>query len=112
MQVSDNGIIEFSRSGPIRSSGALTDVLDRFPIKNHTFIAPFYADFDSRGGGIIMYNGSVNNSSLALEKAREQISISTEYEQFDPTYLIVATWEEVGYLREESQQVMKHIIIV
>jgi hypothetical protein len=58
----------------------------------------FYGDVDVRnGGGSISYSQPVVTGGNSLERAKQQIQNWTQYESFQPTYLIVATWNNVGY---------------
>ena len=109
--MSANGIVEFFNKRPANCSETLNHVVnDSFPIRNRTFVAVFYGDvdvdIDSEGnGGRINYNEPVVTDKKSLEMAREQIQTWTEYKDFEPTYLIVATWDKVGYHQKQNDLV-------
>ena len=119
--MSANGIVEFLNEPPANCEETLNHVVnDSFPIRDHTFVAVFYGDVDvgSEGkGGSINYNEPVVTNNKSLEMAREQIQTSTEYKDFEPTYLIVATWDKVGYYKEQNDlvsilQLLRYIVAV
>ena len=104
--MSANGIVEFLNANCEETLNHVVN--DSFPIRNHTFVAVFYGDVDigSEGrGGSINYTETVVTDKKSLEMAREQIQTWTEYKDFEPTYLIVATWDKVGYHQEQNDLV-------
>ena len=94
MQVSTNG--QISVNIPEENFVPRT-----FPT-NKIIIAPFWADVDIRdGGGEIEYG--VTRVVAQLEKAQEQIAAAFPEVSFVPVYLVIATWESVGYYNRFSQ---------
>ena len=77
---------------------------DLFPIESHVFIAPFYGDIDTRSKGIVWYSMTVINDTDLLKKAADHVQL-TKHNDFSPKYLLVATWDDVGYYRERSDKV-------
>ena len=101
----ENGIVELDTQAPDAFQN------DPFPIHNHTFIAPFYGNVDTRGAGTVKCgNGrNVTIDTDALAMAEEHIRKAfPEHEDFCPVYLIVATWDGVGYYDQKSDMVSKH----
>ena len=105
--MSANGILEF-QNGPL--SDLLMQVNNTpFPIDDHAFIAPFYADFDVGRGGGISYSDRPVKEAESLDKAQEQIRSFTEYKGFKPLYLIIATWVKVvGYFNRPNDLVNEY----
>ena len=107
MQVSANGILEFRHQPP---ANYCSQILERVEstIENHTFIAVFYGDVDVKGdeGGSISYSEPVVTDENSLERAKQQIRNLTQYTSFEPTYLIVATWDKVGYHKKQNDSVI------
>jgi hypothetical protein len=103
LQVSANGILEFRHQPP---ANYCSQILERVEstIENHTFIAVFYGDVDVTGdeGGSISYSEPVVTDENSLERAKQQIRNLTQYTSFEPTYLIVATWDKVGYHKKQN----------
>ena len=107
MQISSNGIVGL---------GALLVNFqnDTFPIQNHIFIAPFYGDVyptndTSCENGTVKYSDEVMKDSNALKIAAEQIrGAFPEHKDFFPEYLIVATWDRVGYYDQKFDMVSTH----
>ena len=105
MQISANGILEFQDQAPADCSEILNHVENT--TGNHTIIAVFYGDVDVRdGGGSINYSQPVVTDRNSLEKAKQQIQNWTQYESFEPTYLIVGTWDRVGYNEKKNDLVI------
>ena len=107
LQVSANGILEF-RHEP--SAADCSDILNRVEntTGNHTIIAVFYGDVDVEGvgGGSISYSQPVVRDGNSLERAKQQIQNLTLYKSFEPTYLIVGTWDRVGYYEKKNDWVI------
>ena len=77
---------------------------DPFPIEGHVFIAPFYGDIDTRSKGIVWYSKTGITDSDLLKKAEDHVQL-TEYKDFCPEYLLIATWDDVGYYDERNDKV-------
>ena len=108
LQVNTNGIVVL-RNGTVPVKQTLQTFLDvPFPIQNHTFIAPFYGDVDTRGlePGVVWYSDTVTSDSETLQQAQRQIRDAFPvYGDFSPVYLIVATWDHVGYYEKRNDKV-------
>lgn len=65
-------------------------------------IAPFWADADTQGAGVVYYR-ETSDSSL-LEKAEREISLSYG-DNFSPTSLFIVTWDGVGYSSGHTDKV-------
>ena len=77
-----------------------------FPLDNYTLIAPFYGDVDTREAGTVWFTDPVTKNKEMLLKAEQDIHCAfSDYEQFSPTYLIIATWDHVGYYKERDDKV-------
>jgi nidogen (entactin) len=75
-----------------------------FPNNPHQLVAPYWADADTRGSGNVWYFQSTE--SALLTKARKYIQRGFVAEQdFQPTHLFVATWEDVGYFSRNVDKV-------
>jgi hypothetical protein len=95
-----NGILELHND--TRGMGRI----DELPVENYTLVAPFFADFNVEMGGTIKYSPLPVSQSTSLDKAQEQIINFTQHDEFQPKYLILATWEEVaGYFNEPNDLV-------
>ena len=52
------------------------------------------------------FTDPVTKDNETLQRAENDIHDAfTDYEDFSPTYLIVATWDHVGYYRERNDKV-------
>ena len=54
------------------------------------------------------YTDPVSNDSDSLKIAREDICkafMDYRCEKFTPKYIVIATWERVGYFKEQSNKV-------
>ena len=108
MQVRSNGIIEVGNNiDPMPRSFQN----DTFQNHNYTFIAPFYGDVHPEGatmpcGKGVVYFNVVTTDPTAKDKAIKQIQEAfPEHDKFSPVYLVVATWDGVGYYREKTDKV-------
>ena len=102
MQVSVNGAIFFGQNTD-------TDYVPNqngFPLDGgRRFVAPFWADVDTRASGNVWYR--VSTSQSLLDRASMQIRAAFPLEpQFTPTELVVVTWEDVGYFDSKSDKVL------
>ena len=75
-----------------------------FPIEGYVFIAPFYGDIDTRSNGIVWYSKAVINDSDSLKEAEYHVQL-TKNNDFSPKYLLVATWDGVGYYDKQNDTV-------
>ena len=93
---------------PITNNSTLSYNDNPLPLANVTFVAPFYGDVDTREteAGTLWYTNKTCNDSILLERARKDITGTwPEYREFNPEYLIVATWENVGYFENKTDKV-------
>ncbi len=97
-QINNNGIISFTDS-----IGTFTP--DPFPLAGNTeLIAPFWADVDTRGTGRVYYRETAELQ--LLEKAGSDIRSSfVDHSEFHPSFLVIATWDHVGYYEEKVDKV-------
>ena len=101
LQVHNNGVVSLNEP-----PGHFLD--EPFPLDNYTLIAPFYGDVDTREAGTVWFTDPVTKNKTMLLKAQEDIhSAFPDSKQFSPTYLIVATWDHVGYYEEQDDKVHK-----
>ena len=72
------------------------------------FIAPFWADVDTRDGhGTVFFRSTTNLTTLALIKdvvSNSQAGADLAA-RFNPKWALVATWEEVGYYDRKGDMV-------
>ena len=78
---------------------------DPFPIANYTLVAPFFGDVDTRKAGTVWYTDPVSTENDIIEKARIDISQAFRCYNFSPTYVVISTWDHVGYFKEQNNKV-------
>lgn len=79
---------------------------------NFQVIAPFWGDVDTSGSmlGTVWYRSETNNTIL-LQRVKNVISKylplypEVDLRQFNPTLLFIATWDQVGYYRQQGDKV-------
>ncbi len=78
---------------------------DPFPLPGDTeLIAPFWADVDTRETGNVQYRQTAD--SELLERAAKSIQSSfVDHAEFSPSFLIIATWQDVGYFNRKRDKV-------
>ena len=96
--MNNNGIISFN--APV---GAYTP--EPFPLESTPLIAPYWADVDTRGTGIVRYRQTSDPALLA--RARDDVSCVSQ-KIFIPTFLVIATWDHVGYFESHVDKVCHH----
>ena len=111
VQINNNGLLSFETPVP--------DYTPRdFPIKAEdsvrgvgvAFIAPFWADVDTRDGhGTVFFRSTTSDTTLALIKdvvssSRAGADLAA---RFNPKWALVATWEEVGYYEKKGDMVSR-----
>lgn len=69
----------------------------------HPLIAPFWADVDTNGIGNIFFWSTTQQ--MLLNNASKIINDAFSGSNFDPQYLIIVTWLEVGYFRAHTDKV-------
>ena len=78
---------------------------DSFPLDNsQELIAPYWADVDTRGTGIIWYRDTTDPDLLerADSEIRQAFPTLLRYES---EFLFIATWDHVGYYKERTNKV-------
>ena len=95
--MSNNGLISFSSSLPSPSFNPMS-----LPLAGYPFVAPFWADIDTRrSSGTVWWRET--NSSTVLNRAREDIQTAFETSVgFQPQFAFIATWERVEYFSGPS----------
>ena len=84
---------------------------DPFPLADYTFIAPFYGDVDTRMTGTVWFTDPVINESSVLDKVENDIHDTfRDHAYFKPAYVIIATWDQVGYFKERSDKVSTFLL--
>lgn len=92
MQVDTNGLISFDEV----FSGSKNVQL--FPFISPPLIAPFWCDANTRIHGQVYYRIVTDDAAL-LERARKEVmGYFIDFQSFVPTYLLIVTWNEVGYV--------------
>ena len=86
---------------------------DSFPIQNYTLIALFYGDVDisdEEAGAVKCGNGTnvINDTGNITMAKRHILEAFPKHIDFTPEYLIVATWDHVGYYNRKFDKVSKH----
>ncbi|XP_076071661.1 protein mesh-like [Mytilus galloprovincialis] len=93
--VNTNGVISFL--GPMT---AFTP--SKFPLDSRRrLVAPYWADIDTRNGGIVWYRESTNLTLLT--KASDEIQvIFAEHYNFRAAWMFIATWDNVAFYGADS----------
>ena len=103
-QVNDNGVISFYRKYNYRTPYS-------FPLlESDRIVAPYWADVDTRGSGIIYYRQTSDPNLLdrATSEIRQKFSMS---ENITVTNLLIATWNNVGYYNQNSDKVCMYVYL-
>ena len=91
-----------------------------FPINDRFLIAPYWADVDTRGTGEVYFKEVTEDDTISnalFPKADDIIQSSTTQSRglsrFRPTWMLIATWHEVGYFSSHTDKVrlLVHLII-
>ena len=94
--MNENGLLSF-----------LTEIPSYFNIEfplDYPIIAILYSDVDCRGSGTIWYR--TENDANLLQKAKNEVQESFGSAQnFNPSELFIATWDQVGYFEEKTNKV-------
>ena len=105
--MNNNGIISFTVA-------VMNFTPDPFPLdESLELIAPFWADVDTRETGNVWFRETA--SEQLLDRATEDIRAAFVVpESFRPCYLIIATWDHVGYYNQSADKVghsYAHLIV-
>ena len=112
LQINNNGLLSFEDSVTSYSAQPFPITASQFePVTKNIIIAPYWADVDTRtaGSGAVWYRQTAN--STLLERARQEvIEIFLLYpeidgETYNPTTLIIATWDKVGFYNRKFDKV-------
>ena len=80
---------------------------EAFPIADEKrFIAPYWADVDTRSVGQVRYREERDKE--LLQRAKEDIKWAFPKANFTPTWLFIATWKDVGYYNCKNDKVSEH----
>ena len=75
------------------------------------FIAPFWADVDTRGGlGTVFFRRATDETTLtAIKNVVRDSKAGFQFAaaRFNPIWALVATWEEVGYYDMHGDKVSR-----
>ena len=77
------------------------------------FIAPFWADVDTRGElGTIFYRNVTDQETLSqikiiVSNSKAGFRLAA---RFNPKWALIATWEEVGYYSRKGDKVSKRVV--
>ena len=103
VQVNNNGIISFGNSfsqfNPTRFPRNATQAL----------IAPYWADADTstNGSGTVFFRETTNPTLLQRASRDIQDGLSVP---FTPSYLLIATWDSIGYYFRRTDRVIVHVM--
>lgn len=77
---------------------------DPFPlVDGRAFVAPFWADIDNRITGEVYYRESQDKQ--LLQRATTDINTYFPNEEFNATWVFVATWDRVAFYGSLSSKV-------
>ena len=102
MQVNNNGLISFG-------TAISTYTPEAFPLAGgRRFIAPYWADVDTRplDGGTVWYREERDSDMLVI--AKEDVEWAFPGTGFQPKWLFIATWENVGYYNQKTNKVSEY----
>ena len=104
MQINTNGILVLlNEKLPCRDTLSYFKN-DSFPIEGHVFIAPFYGNIETQSNETVWYSRSVINDSDLLKEVKDHVQLTKNYD-FSPKYLLIATWDGVGYYDKRNDKV-------
>jgi len=104
LYINTNGVISFEREYP-QYSGDLY-----FPV-GVKVIAPFLADVDTRLSGNIFYRETADPSLLDMASRDIQKNFVNQF-QFRATNALIATWQEVGYHRQQYDRTNTFQVVI
>ena len=98
LQVNTNGVISFTNSISQYTP-------DSFPLNNtQELIAPYWADVDTRGTGIIWYRDTTDPDLLERADSEIRQAFPTLL-RYSSEFLFIATWDHVGYYNAARDKV-------
>ena len=74
------------------------------PLRSYQFVAPYWADVDTRGTGEIFYRQSTDPSLLARASLEITTALSINH-IIEIKHLLIATWNAVGYYYSRTDKV-------
>lgn len=85
---------------------------EAFPIYDLALIAPYWADADTRplNGGWVWYRVSTDDGLKTRATQLIQSTFSSQ-DLFTPEYLVIATWDHVGYYPLQTNMVT-HVMLL
>ena len=102
MQVNTNGVVSLDSRFTSSSPSSL-------PLSGtQRFMAPYWADVDTRGTGRIFYRQSTDPSLLARASHEVQAAFPDSH-SITLTNLFIATWDAVGYFSRRVDKVKINI---
>jgi len=88
--VNTNGVISFL--APVSQYTP-----DRFPLGDQRrLVAPYWADVDTNIGGVVSYR-ETKDTALLQRVARDIRQASSNFSDFDATWIFIATWDRVAF---------------
>lgn len=105
LKVNNNGVLSFN--GPVFAFNA-----EPFPLNSSSpMLTPYWGDVDTRGTGMVWYL-QTNNSELLTMARNDVLAVYTDFDFFNPTTLLIATWDHVGYFDQGVDLVSIFIFVV
>ena len=101
-QVSTNGALSFSERLQRYSGEGLS-------MANTALIAPFWADVDTREIGEVFYR-QTNESSCIANVTTIIRKVFADAVEFAPFTVFIATWDNVGYSKRNTDRVSRNIV--
>ena len=75
-----------------------------FPINGTPLLSPYWGDVDTREAGDVRYRVT-NDSALLVDARTDVLSVYPEFTLFNPTKLLIAIWDAVGYFDRHTDLV-------
>ena len=94
--MNNNGLLSFLE-------GVSQFTPNNFPLPDGKLIAPFWADVDTSGTGVVWYRSTTEAALLERFMTEPQIQ-----DGFTPSYLFIATWDHVGYFSSNVDKVSEN----
>ncbi|NXI35799.1 TECTA protein, partial [Galbula dea] len=99
LYVNNNGVVSFGTGVPEFTP-------EPFPLPGHRpFVAPYWADVDTRLGGDVFYRQSQDPQLLARVAHDLALAVTPLDPAPKPTWAFVATWHQVSFFRGTSNKV-------
>ena len=102
---------QINNNGPISFQNAFSGFSQvPFPANLPILIAPFWDDLNNIPGSNVSYR--LTNNSADLQRAHTDVLRAqfTGLEDFTPTYLLIATWNQILHLGLDDQMVNLYFI--